>query len=154
MVPAGAEHGSVAGELFGRIWSHVRAQDIGVVYAAETGFTIGRNPDTTRAPDVAFVRAERLPLRPPSGFFEGPPDLAVEVISPGDSFSSGVQDKVDQWLDAGAVSVWIVDPRRRRIDICQAGGQVVHYIDADTLADEPTLPEFKMVLSDLFDRRR
>src|SRR4051812_24414815 len=87
MAPAGAEHGGIVGEIHGRIWAHVRQNGLGKVYAAETGFTIARNPDTTRAPDVAFVRHERVPKTPRRGFFDGPPDLAIEVVSPGDSHS-------------------------------------------------------------------
>src|SRR5947208_1696360 len=74
MAPAGAEHGGVAMELAYRIKAFVDAHKLGKVYAAETGFTISRNPDTTRAADVAFVRKERLPSGPRRGFFEGPPD--------------------------------------------------------------------------------
>ena len=55
MAPAGAEHGDVAMEIAFRIKAHVRTNRLGKVYAAETGFTIRRNPDTTRAADVAFV---------------------------------------------------------------------------------------------------
>src|SRR5688572_23097283 len=75
MPPAGAEHGDVAGEAFGRLWSFVRQHKLGKVYAAETGFIIARDPDTTRAADVAFVRADRVPPAPVRGFFPGAPDL-------------------------------------------------------------------------------
>src|SRR5439155_10092884 len=61
MPPAGADHGDIAGTMLGLIWTFVNDRKLGKVYAAETGFTIQRNPDTTRAPDVGFVRTERVP---------------------------------------------------------------------------------------------
>ena len=80
MAPAGGEHGLVAGEALLLIGNHVRSGSLGVVLAAETGFRIGRNPDTVRAPDVAFVAAGRFPGgRPPASFPDLAPDIAVEV---------------------------------------------------------------------------
>jgi len=149
LAPAGAEHGDVAGELLGMIWSFVRKHQLGKVYAAETGFTIARNPDTTRAPDVAFVRNDRVPVKPRRGFFEGAPDLAVEVVSPGDSHSQIVA-KVNEWLAGGTTSVWVVDPPNRTIVVYRANNQVKRYGPADVLNDEPTLPGFTLRINELF----
>jgi Uma2 family endonuclease len=72
MAPAGAEHGEIAGFTFGVLFQFVRAHSLGSLYAAETGFVLARNPDTVRAPDVAFVRMERAAQqRGRTGFFEG-----------------------------------------------------------------------------------
>jgi Uma2 family endonuclease len=149
MAPAGAEHGDVAFELGRRIGNFVREHALGKVYAAETGFTIARNPDTTRAPDVAFVRKERVPARPRRGFFDGPPDLAVEVVSPSDTHSE-LAAKVSQWLTAGAVSVWVVDPPNQTIDVHHAGDRVERYRVADTLRDEVILQGFSVAVSEMF----
>src|SRR2546421_8543374 len=97
MPPAGAEHGDVALEIAFRIKAHVKANQLGKVYAAETGFTIARDPDTTRGADVAFVRKDRVPPGRLRGFFPGAPDLAVEVVSPSDRLTE-VAAKVDEWL--------------------------------------------------------
>ena len=60
-----------------------------------------QNPDTVRAPDAAFVRQAAIDERGISkGYWEGAPDLAVEVISPGDTYTE-VAEKVDEWLNAG-----------------------------------------------------
>ncbi len=149
MPPAGAEHGDVAMEIAFRIKMFVNAQRLGKVYAAETGFTLRRNPDFTRAPDVAFVRTERMPVSPRRGFFDGPPDLAVEVLSPDDR-QSEVTAKVDQWLAAGAVSVWVVDPPNRSIEVYRSGNHVGRYRDTDEIRDEPTLPGFVLKVSEVF----
>src|SRR5207247_2000848 len=97
--PAGHRHGRVAFELGRRLGNHVAEHQLGAAYAAETGFTLARRPDTVRAPDVAFVRRERLPDPEPVGFPELAPDLAVEVLSPGNR-PGEVLTKVADWLSA------------------------------------------------------
>ena len=84
MSPAGFEHGRIVNNVAWFLTSHVRQHDLGIVTGAETGFHIARNPDTVRAPDIAFLRSDRVPQEPVRGFFDGPPDLAVEVMSPDD----------------------------------------------------------------------
>lgn len=149
MAPAGAEHGDIALNIAYCIKAHVIAQQLGKVYAAETGFIIARDPDTTRAPDVAFVRQSRVPATPVKGFFPGPPDLAVEVISPLDRMAQLMQ-KVNDWLSAGVISVWVVDPTRRILTVHRAGGVAVVYQQTDELSDEPTLPGFTVKVRELF----
>ena len=150
MAPPGAEHGDIAGQLLYLIKSFVVVHHLGKVYAAETGFTIRRNPDTTRGADVAFVLKERVPAGKVRKYFPGPPDLAVEVNSPTDP-ASDVLEKVDEWLAAGTVSVWVVDPPTRSIVVYRGGGVIVRFRDTDELRDEPTLPGFAMKLTDVFD---
>ena len=85
MGPAGGRHGKLAMDIGARVWTHVRALDSGWVFGAETGFRLARDPDVVLGPDVAFVRADRLP--PPDQrerFLELAPDLAVEIVSPTD----------------------------------------------------------------------
>ena len=78
-----------------RLAQYVEEHDLGAVYAAETGFILARNPDTVRAPDVAFVSRERLRAAAAApGYWPGPPDLAVEVVSPSDTFSE-MEGKLD-----------------------------------------------------------
>ncbi len=150
MAPAGAEHGDVAARLLLHVMVFVDAHNLGKVFATDTGFIIERNPDTVRAPDVAFVRKDRLTQgNLPRGFFPGPPDLAIEVVSPSDSLSD-VTVKVDQWLAAGATSVWVVDPPNRTIAVYRADNRVLRYRNADELRDEPTLPGFSLRLDAVF----
>ncbi len=150
MSPAGAEHGDIAAQMLGLIWDFVHERKLGKVYAAETGFTIQRNPDTTRAPDVGFVRSERVPPSGKRGYFEGPPDLAIEVVSFND-LASELSEKVEHWLHAGTISVWVVDPRTRTLDVYGRGREFIRYRGTDELRNEPTLPGFILKLPDLFD---
>jgi Uma2 family endonuclease len=149
MAPASFEHGDIASEINSQIRVFVRSRKLGTVLAAETGFMLRRNPDTVRAADVAFVRRDRLPKRKLPGFFEGAPDLAIEVLSPSDR-TLAVHEKVKEWLAAGAQSVWVVDPQNRAIDIYRSGGSVNHYQGLDKIENEPALPGFTLSLADVF----
>jgi len=149
MAPAGFEHGGIAVQLTYLMKVFVDKHRLGMVIAGDTGFVLTRNPDTVRALDVAFVRKSRLPRRPHRRYFEGPPDLAVEVISPTDR-KSEVMAKARNWLKAGAVSAWVVDPPKRHIEVYRKGVAPVRYGEADVLRDEPTLPGFALKLSDVF----
>ena len=89
---------------------HVKANNLGRVFGADAGFLLARNPDTVRAPDAAFVRRERVEeVGIPSGYWPGPPDLAIEITSPNDRYTE-VYEKVDEWLEAGAGMVVVVNP--------------------------------------------
>lgn len=119
--PAGGRHGRITVELTRQLANHVYEQGLGAVYAAETGFTLARDPDTVRAPDVAFVRRDRIPDPEPTGFPAYAPDLAVEVLSPDDR-PGEVLAKVADWISAGTRLVWVVDPERRVVRVYRADG--------------------------------
>ena len=149
MAPAGFDHGDIASRINWRLGAFVFENDLGRVVTAEAGFVLSRNPDTVRAPDVAFVCKQRIPSIGSRGFFDGAPDLAIEVISPSDRMSE-VSAKIEEWLTMGSRSVWVVDPPNRWIDVHQSNGEVVRYRAKDTLRDEPLLPGFVMQLSEIF----
>ena len=144
--PAGYQHGDVAARLLVAIANHVNANGLGRVFAAETGFTLARQPDTVRAPDIAFISAPRLPDPPPRGFAELAPDLAVEVLSPDDR-PGEVLAKVGDWLNAGARLVWVVDPVRVVARVYRADGSESVLGETDTLHGEDLLPEFEYPLA-------
>jgi len=143
--PPGGRHGAVAAELCRAIGNHVQANQLGTVYT-ETGFTLARNPDTVRGPDVAFVRKDRTENPVPVGFPEFAPDLAVEVLSPGDR--PGVTlAKIGDWLDAGARLVWVIDPERRIARVYRRdGSETIIGTDAQ-LDGEDVLPGFSCPLA-------
>jgi Uma2 family endonuclease len=143
MSPAGFDHGRIAAVLCAQVWAFVRLRGLGVVTGAETGFFIQRNPDTVRAPDVGFVAARRVPPGPAPGFFEGAPDLAVEVVSPGDR-ASELLAKVQDWLDAGCQIVWVVDPAKRTVAVHRPDAQPARLGPADELTAEDLLPGLRL----------
>ena len=146
--PAGYQHGDVAMRLAAAIFTYVEAHGLGRVFAAETGFTLARNPDTVRAPDVAYVSSARLPDRPPRGFAELAPDLAVEVLSPDDR-PGEVLAKVADWLNAGARLVWVVDPVRVAARVYRADGSESILDETGALRGEGVLPGFEYPLGAL-----
>jgi Uma2 family endonuclease len=149
MSPAGFEHGRIALTIGRLLGNFVSQHALGVVLSAETGFQIARDPDTIRAPDVAFVRSERVPSTGMFGFFQGPPDLAVEVLSPGDR-ASEVTAKVHDWLDAGCRLVWVVDPQSRTVTAYRSRREIAVFTVADTLAASDVLPDFSIAAGEIF----
>ncbi len=117
MPPPGHVHGRVAMEFGWRLAQHVKAHGLGTVYAAETGFLLETDPDTVRAPDCAFVSRERLAaIGDAEGYLPGAPDLAVEVISPGDTYTE-VEEKAIEWLANGSAMVLVLNPRKRTVTV-------------------------------------
>ena len=146
--PPGGRHGSVTMNLALRLGNHVEREGAGQVFAAETGFTLARGPDTVRAPDIAFVRRERLPQPIPVGFPEFAPDLVVEVLSPGDR-PGEVLAKVGDWLEAGARLVWVIDPERRIGRVYRHDGTESSIAADEPLDGEDVLPAFSCPLASI-----
>ena len=150
MAPAGGRHGLIAGEIFGLLRNHVRSLVLGQVFAAETGFTLQRNPDTVRAPDAAFVAQDRMPQgETPDGYLALAPDLAVEVISPNDR-PREVREKVADWLNAGTRLVWVIYPSSRTVTVHRPPGSVEQLAEGDNLDGADVVPGFSCVLGELF----
>ena len=144
-------HGRIAMRISAPLAEFVHRHNLGEVYAAETGFIAGRDPDSVRAPDVAFVRAEVVAAHDEEEWLPHSPDLAVEVMSPSDR-PGAVQDKVRMWLDGGARSVWVIDPDRRLATIYRADGSEQVINEDDDLRDDSVLPGFSMSLRRALDR--
>ena len=150
MAPAGGRHGHIANAIAYRLTEFTRARQAGMVFAAETGFLLRRDPDTVRAPDVSFVAYGRLPEdEPPSGYMELAPDLAVEVVSPNDS-PAAIRDKVQDWLEAGTQLVWVVYPDSRSVTMHSPAGSLQELEDTDILSGAPALPDFTIAVRELF----
>jgi Uma2 family endonuclease len=128
----------------------VEPRKLGRVYV-EVGFILRRNPDTVRGPDVAFVRADRIPPQgEPRGFWEIAPDLAVEVISPTNT-PSEVQAKIREWIEAGTREVWVVYPETRAVHRVRSLLERQELSEADTLDGGNLIPGFTCSVGELFD---
>ena len=145
--PAGWTHGIVAMNIGAKLAAHVNQHGAGVVLAAETGFKLESDPDTVRAPDVAFVARDRIP-KAPRGFPALAPDLAVEVLSPDDR-PGEVLAKVGEWLSAGTKLVWVVDPARLLARVYRADGSESAVSVDGSLDGEDLLPGFSCPLASL-----
>lgn len=151
MASASPSHGQMAMSLGGHLWAYARKHNLGIVYAAETGFTIMQNPDTVRAPDVAFIARARIPEVgvPDTGFWVIAPDLVAEIVSPHDRMSD-IQDKITDYLKAGVRLIWLVDPKTRTVTVYQSRQQVEILIEGDELTGKDVLPGFQLPLTELF----
>lgn len=152
MSPAGNEHGYLAGEIFGELRSYVKANDLGRTYAAETGFTISSNPDTVRAPDAAFVKRERVEkVGRVAGYWPGAPDLAVEVVSPNDTYAQ-VTEKALAWLEAGTLMVLVLDPGEARytVTVYRSATDIRVLSEGDAIDGADVVPGWKLSVAELF----
>src|SRR3954447_12082934 len=145
MSPSGARHGRVAAEIVGSLVAHTKRQRTGAIYSSKTGFRISRQPDTVRAPDAAFVRSERV--TDTVGFFDGPPDAAFEVVSPGDTYTE-IEEKTQSWLRAGTKVVVIVDPRTKSARIHRTGSSSSA---EDVIEMDDVIPGWRLPLAELFE---
>ena len=150
MSPAGGRHGRVAMNCGRLLANHVDEHNLGIVYAAETGFVLARDPDTVRAPDVAFVCAARVPeIGDESAFIPFAPDLAIEVISPSDSFS-GVEEKAFSWLGAGTCLVLLVDAANETVHVYRSTDEIAVFGKGDHFSAADVVDRWQVVVAKLF----
>lgn len=146
--PPGTEHGRISANLGYFVSDFVRRHGLGCVYAQDTGFKIQSDPDTVRAPDLAFVSAARVPMAAEPGYAVLVPDLVVEVVSAGDRRGE-VLARVGDWLDAGAGLVWVIDPRRTEAQVHRRDGGITVIGASDALDGEDVLPGFTCLLAEI-----
>ena len=131
-------HGECQARLGSAIWKFVVSHGLGRVFT-ESGYRL--TPHTVRGPDVSFVRTLRL--QDPDEYFEGAPDLAVEIVSPGDD-ASDLREKIKQYLDAGTLVVWVVYPRSRQVEI-HTPGKTIRKLGVEDILEAPELlPGFQL----------
>jgi len=163
MTPAGGWHATVGDNLYGPLREFVRARRLGRCVFDGAGFLLplppelqrrsrdGRPRDTVRSPDVAFVRAARVPL---GGFGPGwillAPDLAVEVLSPSET-TSDTGEKLADYRAAGTPLVWVVDPAKRLVAVYAADAPVRWLREGDTLDGGAVVPGFTLAVEALFE---
>ena len=151
MVAEGGRHGYVAVKIGMPLSAHVWQLGLGHVFAAETGFLLRRDPDTVRAPDVAFISSVRMRSDEiPDSFIEVVPDLVVEVVSPGD-IRREVEEKVKDWLTAGVRIVWLIYPITRTATAYRSLDDVIQLSENDSLEGEDVVPGFSCRVGDLID---
>jgi len=150
MSPTGNEHAIVTAELTARLVSFVRQHSLGAVFTGEPGFQLERDPDTVLAPDIAFVERQRIAATGLSSkFWQGAPDLAVEVKSPSDR-AGKVAAKTQSWLAHSVRQVWLVDPQKRTVTIYLRDGRVVALGETDTLEGGDVVPGFACRVGEIF----
>jgi Uma2 family endonuclease len=148
MTLPGARHGWVMARVGRILLEYVEANDLGIVMVGDPGFILRRKPDTLRGPDVAFVSKKRLPGRVPDECIEGAPDLAVEIVSRTDTWPA-IARKARDYIAAGSVAVWAIDPRTETARIYTSEGE--QKLAAEEVLDCPALlGDFALPLQSLF----
>lgn len=144
------DEASVTSGINGSLGAFVRDHRQGKVVVG-VGFLLAIDPDTVRAPNLAFLRRERLEsVGIPEGYFPGAPDLAVEIVAP-DELYLDVHDTIAEWLEHGTQVVFVVNPRRKVVAVHRPGQPVVILGVEDTLTAEEVVPGWSLAVRELFD---
>lgn len=152
----GAESSAVALKIAALLLFFLRDHRLGKVFGSDASFRcFAKAPGKIRRADVSFVRYERLPQgQAPKGNLLMPPDLAIEVVSPNDTFEE-VDAKVLEWLDAGTRLVWVVTPGTGTVRIhrptTSAAGAISMLTAADSISGEDVLPGFTAPVRAFFE---
>ena len=149
MSPVGYLHGKIVLQFAAPLVRYLEGRDLGTA-VTDVGFKLASNPDTVRAPDLAFIRQDRIPPVDPRGFWQGAPDLAVEVVSPEDR-PSEVFAKVEEYLLHGVTVVLVIDPDERSVAAYRRlSAPIVLRAGDEPLEFDDVVPGFRCTLRDIF----
>jgi Uma2 family endonuclease len=153
MSPSGEAHMLVSAWLIYLLTVYVEDHDLGVVTASEGGYVLSIDPATVRGPDVGFIAKKQLNRPSTERYFPGPPDLAVEVVSPNDT-ATEVHDKVMDFLHAGTRLVWVVYPPSKTVVVYTPDAEARIYDAEGVLGGGEVLPGFSLPVRDVFKKLR
>ena len=145
------EHGRVAARFVALLDKFISARKLGLLFTCDSGFILARSPDTVRGPDISFVSTDRLRgAGPIKGYFSGPPDLAIEVLSPHDR-PGEVRSKVADYLAAGTPIVWVVDSAAETVTVYRSLLAPETLASDQELSGEDILPGFTLKVAELLE---
>ncbi len=150
MTPTGHPHGFVEFNFARVIGTFVYQHKLGRVLGGEVGIYTGRDPDTVRAADMAFISNERMAKVRSRTYLDVAPELIVEVMSPDDRWSA-VHAKLAEYFRIGVQMVWVADPGQCQVHVYRSPTRVDILTTADELSGEPVLAAFKVAVAELFD---
>jgi Uma2 family endonuclease len=149
MPPPGREHSVRVVRLILRLGPVVEVSGLGEV-AAGAGFVVGRDLDQVVSPDVAFIRLDRIdPRSRREGYYEVPPDFAIEIVSPSD-YPLLIQRKVEKYRAARVPLLWVVYPEQRLVRVHRPDQAVQEFSGEDVLEAGDVVPGFAMKVSEIF----
>jgi Uma2 family endonuclease len=149
MPPPDERHCLVCGNVATTLNLYVRQRRKGYVLCNDSGIVLERGPDTVRGPDVVFFNSSRPYKDMSPKFAEGIPTLAVEVWSPSDR-PGKMARRVAQYLRAGVLIVWIIDPEERDVTVHRPGKEEVVFDFNQELTGEDALPDFRCPVAEFF----
>ena len=144
-------HGVICVRIGSALFRFVEANDLGMAFAAETGFVVERDPDSVLGADASFVSHERLATVDNfEKYFPFAPDLAVEVLSPGNTRRE-MEGKIAMYFAAGSRAVWVFDPKKRTAAVYTSPSEVRVFNEDERFDGGEVLPGFTLDLVKLFD---
>ena len=149
--PTGDAHGAIEANVAAELQAYAREKNLGKVRSGEVGIYVRRNPDTVRAADVLYISHERYALKGSSVFLDVAPDLIVEILSPGDSWTE-VTQKLRDYFAIGVRVVWVIDPAARTISAYRSLTDIREFTANDTLPGDDILPGFSLPVAGLFEQ--
>jgi len=143
-------HGRTATHLGVPLAQYVSENDLGEVYIGDVGFQLTWNPDTAVGPDISFISKARLEhAGEVEGYWQGPPDLAVEVYSPG--YRPGkVTERISRLFNVGTKQVWIVDLKHCTVAVYRSESDITTFAGSDYLESPDLFPGFRLSLEKIF----
>ena len=149
MPPPKSEHALIIECIHHILAAYVYEKRLGRVFS-EAGYLLTREPENTaRQPDVSFLSIARVKATPRAEYFAGAPELAVEVVSPGND-AAELDLKVNQYLTYGSKEVWVFYPKTRSVLIHQPNGRVRKLSDQDVFTSD-LFPGWSAHAADFFD---
>jgi Uma2 family endonuclease len=149
---SGALHGYVCSLLLAALASYVLPKKLGVILDSSTAFKMKNG--NRRSPDISFFAKERLQgmIELPSGFLDGAPELAVEVLSPGNTVEE-IHDKLVEYFENGTRLAWIVHPSEHYVLVYRSAQEPDRLLKSvDALDGEELIPGFTLPVADLFQK--
>ena len=149
---SGALHGYVCSTLMILLGGYVRQHNLGAMLDSSTAFKMKNG--NKRSPDIAFFAKERLQGMAvlPSGYLEGAPDLAVEVLSPGNTVEE-IDDKLTEYFENGSRLVWVINPTQHYVLVYRSAQEPDRLLKGkDSLDGEEVIPGFTLAIADLFQK--
>jgi Uma2 family endonuclease len=150
----GAQSSWVGGQLYSQLERFCKEYGTGWAFPADSGYQCFRHePGRVRKPDASFIRYGRLPGEVlPVGWMKIPPDLAVEVLSPGDT-AYEIDEKVADYQKAGVPLIWVVNPNSRTVTAHRGDGSVAILREDDELSGEDVIPGFRCPVREILPPR-
>ncbi|MCI0700012.1 MAG: Uma2 family endonuclease, partial [Planctomycetia bacterium] len=147
----GTENGAIQARIVHHLTLTVYAAKLGEILDTEAMYQcFPTHPKRVRKPDISFIRQDRLPDgRVPVGICRFRPDLAIEVVSPNDTYEE-VEEKLADYFDAGVPLIWVVTPKTRTVLVYQADGTARRFRDTDDLTADPVIPNFRVRIEEFF----
>ena len=154
MAPVGGLHHIFGGNLYRPLDAFVNERELGAVFMDGLLYLMNEDNRHLRgsfAPDISFIRRENIPADWNFSLpFPSVPDLAVEVMSPGDS-AEEIQTKIRAYLDKGTAQVWVMYPSTRELHQYQRGQPTVRiYSGSEQIDAESLLPGLILTLETIF----